>query len=73
MRRFEAAIKEGQNLVEEGNQAPVNGAPSDRAATAEVFLLRPSLSPPGAVAWRLGTRARDQGGRREDPPTWGAR
>ena len=56
----------------EENQAPISGGPSDEAAAGEVLLLRPSLSPPGAVSWRLGTRAgeaRDQGGRRENPST----
>ena len=76
LRDTDAAIEEAQNLFTAENQAPISEGSSDEAAAGEVLLLRPSLSPPGAVSWRLGTRggeARDQGGRRENPPTWGAR
>ena len=56
----EAAIEEAQKLFTAGNQAPISEGSSDEAAAGEVLLLQPSLSPPGAVPWRLGIRARGE-------------
>ena len=57
----EAAIEEAQSLLTAGSQAPISEGSSDEAAAGEVLLLRPSLSPPVAVSWRLGTRAGEAG------------